>query len=134
VIAPLVITAYLIGLPYGPTGVAMAYSSAMALWLVPHILWCTYRTVISPRDVLSILSKPLVSALVAAAFAFLVQRYIGELLSPLPRLLLTAVTMGVTYVLMLLFVMGQNALYLDILNGIRSSPRLDVTEAEGRSV
>ncbi|WP_425908310.1 lipopolysaccharide biosynthesis protein [Nitrobacter sp. TKz-YC02] len=134
VIAPLVITAYLIGLPYGPTGVALAYSSALVLWLVPHILWCTYRTVIFPRDLLWTLSKPLVSALVAAAFAFLIQRYIGESLSPLPRLLLAAVTMGITYILMLLFVMGQNALYLDILNGIRSSSRLEVTDAEGRSV
>ena len=40
VIAPLVIAAYLIGLPYGPNGVAFAFSAAMTLWLVPHVFWC----------------------------------------------------------------------------------------------
>jgi O-antigen/teichoic acid export membrane protein len=36
--APLVITAYVVGLPYGPSGVALAYSSAMTLWLIPHVV------------------------------------------------------------------------------------------------
>ena len=47
VIAPLVIVAYLIGLPYGPRGVAFAYSAAMALWVIPHIAWCIHGTSIS---------------------------------------------------------------------------------------
>jgi hypothetical protein len=47
VIAPLVIAAYVIGLPYGPTGVAFAYSAVMTLWLVPHIAWCIHGTMIS---------------------------------------------------------------------------------------
>ena len=33
VLTPLVISAYVIGLPYGPKGVALAYSSAMALFI-----------------------------------------------------------------------------------------------------
>ena len=53
VIAPLVIAACLIGLPYGPNGIAFAFSAAMTLWLVPHVVWCLHNTVISPWDFLS---------------------------------------------------------------------------------
>ena len=59
VIAPLVIAAYVIGLPYGPEGVAFAYSAAMTLWLVPHIFWCLHDTVISPRELFSAISRPI---------------------------------------------------------------------------
>ena len=77
VIAPLVITAYVIGLPFGPTGVAFAYSAAMTVWLVPHILWCLHGTVISPRDLFLAISRPLLSAVFAAAVAFGAHFYFG---------------------------------------------------------
>src|ERR1039458_650536 len=47
VIAPLLILAYLVGLPYGPKGVALAYSGTMLLWVVPVIAWSVHGTVIS---------------------------------------------------------------------------------------
>ncbi len=134
VLAPIVITAYIIGLPYGPTGVALAYSTAMTLWLIPHVLWCLHKTIISPRDLLDAVSKPLFSAGIAAAVAFSTQLYIGESVSPLLRLLLAIGVMGSTYALMLLFIMGQNVLYLDILNGLRNRSQLEPTEAKGRSI
>ena len=82
VIAPLVITAYVIGLPYGPSGVAFAYSAAMTLWLVPHVAWCLHGTMISPWDLFLAVSRPFLSGIVAAAFAFGVQFYFGQLESP----------------------------------------------------
>src|SRR5262249_15576 len=42
VIAPLVSCAYLVGLPFGPRGVALAYSAALTVWLVPHVMWCLH--------------------------------------------------------------------------------------------
>ena len=121
VLAPLVITAYVIGLPFGPTGVAFAYSAAMTLWLVPHVLWCLYGTVISPWDILSASSKPFLSTLVAAAFAFGTQLYFSELASPLLRLVLAGGVMVIVYFSMLLFVMGQSSLYLDLLRELRGA-------------
>ena len=88
VITPLVIAAYVIGLPYGPTGVAFAYSAAMTLWLVPHIAWCIHGTMISSRDILNASGQPFLSAIVAAACAFTAQFFYGQSLSPFPRLLL----------------------------------------------
>ena len=59
VIAPLLILAYVIGLPYGPKGVALAYSATMLLWVFPVIAWSVHGTVISIRDVLLTVSRPL---------------------------------------------------------------------------
>ena len=119
VIAPLVIAGYVMGLPYGPKGVALGYSAAMALWVVPHIAWCVHGTAISFRDVVRTLSRPLVSGLVAGALAFALQFLYGQLLSPLPRLALGGTVFIGAYLGMLLYVMGQKAFYLNLLRGLK---------------
>ena len=88
VIAPLVISAYLIGLPYGPEGVATAYSAAMTLWVIPHLAWCLHGTAISLSSLLLAASRPLLSGIVAAVVAFVVQVKFEEWGSPLVKLLL----------------------------------------------
>jgi O-antigen/teichoic acid export membrane protein len=128
VIAPLVIAAYVIGLPYGPTGVAFAYSAAMTLWLVPHIGWCIHGTMISSRDILKVSSQPFLSAIVAAAVAFIAQFLYGQSLSPIPRLLLGGGILLLSYLWMLLYVMGQKAFYFDLLRSLRK--RSSVGEEE----
>src|SRR5690606_22906539 len=65
-IAPVAIGSYLVGIPYGPTGVALAYSTAMCLWMVPHTFWCLHGTPISPVDLLPPIARPLFSGLAAA--------------------------------------------------------------------
>lgn len=126
VIAPLVITAYLIGLPYGPTGVALAYSAAMMIWLVPHILWCVHGTMISPRDILLATSKPLVSALLAGAVAFCVHLYIAGWSSAVLRLALESCVMAVVYYGTLLFVMGDKILYATLFQAFRGDAPSEV--------
>jgi O-antigen/teichoic acid export membrane protein len=126
VIAPLVIAGYLIGLPYGPKGVALGYSSAMVLWIVPHIAWCVHGTVISVRDIFRVVMRPLLSGIAAAALPFAMQFSHAQWLSPLPRL-----TIGVTvflgiYLGMLLFVMRQKGFYLDLLRGLRKRSAVEV--------
>jgi len=119
VIAPLVISAYFIGLPYGPEGVATAYSAAMTLWVIPHLAWCLHGTAISLSSLLLAVSRPLLSGIVAAVVAFVVQVKFEEWGSPLVRLLLEGSVMLSTYCLMLLLVMGQRAFYLDLLGALR---------------
>jgi PST family polysaccharide transporter len=118
VIAPLLILAYVMGLPYGPKGVALAYSGAMLLWVVPVIAWSVHGTVISVRDVLLAVSRPLASSIVAGGLAFAVRSAYGQSLSPLPRLMLETSVLLVTFLGMLLFVTGQKTLYLDLLRGL----------------
>ncbi len=121
VFAPFMITGYVVGLPYGPKGVAFAYSAVLTLCLVPRILWCVHGTVVSLRDILLAVSGPVASAVVAAGVAFGVRLTYGQFFSPLPRLVLESGALFVTFFGVLLFAMGQKSLYLDLLRGMRSS-------------
>lgn len=121
VIAPLMIAAYGIGLPYGPKGVAFAYSAVMLLWVIPVIAWSIHGTVISFRDILLAVSWPLTSSIVAAGLAFGVRSVYGQSLSPSLRLVLETTALLATFLGMLLFSTGQKSLYLDLLRGLKGA-------------
>jgi hypothetical protein len=69
------------GLPYRPKRVAFAYSAVMTLWVIPHILWCVHGTVISLRDILLTVSRPLASGVLAGALVFGVRLICGQFVS-----------------------------------------------------
>jgi PST family polysaccharide transporter len=121
VIAPLVIAAYIIGLPYGPRGVAFAYSAAMMLWCVPHILWCLHGTMISPRAVLVAAGRPLVAGAAAVAVALVAQYYLGESDARFWKLLIGGGIIVGIYSWVLLFVMGQKTFYFSLFQELRSA-------------
>jgi O-antigen/teichoic acid export membrane protein len=129
VMAPTMIGSYILGLSHGPRGVAFAYSAVMMLWVIPVIAWSVYGTVISVRDVLLALSRPLASSMLAGALAFGVGAAYGQSLSPLLRLVLESVVLLVTFVGTLLFVTGQKALYLDLFRGLKGP--ISAKEEEG---
>lgn len=117
IFAPLVIAGYAMGLPYGPKGVALGYSSIMVLSAVPLIAWCVHGTVVGLRDIFSTASRPVISAVVAAPVAYCVQRWCHS--SPqLMRLLLESAALGAVYAIMLLYVMGQKAFYFGLVRAL----------------
>ena len=118
VLAPVMIASYVIGLPYGPIGVAFAYSAAMTLSVIPLIASCVYGTIISVKDFLPVVGRPLLSALVGGGCAYAVHALYGPSLSPLLRLTLGGGVLLLSYVWMLLYVMGQKAFYVDLLRGV----------------
>jgi PST family polysaccharide transporter len=124
VIAPLMIASYVIALPYGPQGVAFAYSAVMMLWVLPVIAWSVHETVISFRDILLAVSRPLASSVVAGGVAFGARAVYGHSFSPFSRLALESAILLVTFVAMLLFVTGQKALYLDLFRGLKLPSRV----------
>jgi len=119
VITPIMIVGYVLGLPYGPKGVAFAYSTLLTLWLVTLVIWALHDSVVLPRDIVLTLSRPLASAVVATALAFAVQFACRQLASPFPRLVLESTVLLVTFSVMLLFVTGQKSLYLDVLRSLK---------------
>lgn len=125
VLAPLVIGGYVLGLPYGPRGVAIGYSALMTVWAVPHIAWCVHGTGVSLRDIFVAASRPFLSGIVAGAFAFGVQFYFGQSFSPLPRLIIEVAALLSGYIAMLFYVMGQKAVYVNLLQGIRRSSSVE---------
>jgi PST family polysaccharide transporter len=118
-LAPLVICGYVVGLRYGPEGVAFGFSAVMTLWVLPHMLWCVHGTPVSLRDAVAVFSRPLFSGLVAAALPLAMLFSFGRAFSPLPRLALGGSLFAVVYLTMLLGVMRQKAFYLDLLRGFR---------------
>jgi O-antigen/teichoic acid export membrane protein len=125
VLAPLVICGYIIGLPYGPKGVALAYSTVMTLWAIPHIAWGLHGTVVSLRDVALVASKPFASGVVAGAIAFGARLVLPHFLSPFPQLAVESAILSLIYLGMLLFVMGQKHFYVDLLRGFRKSAAVE---------
>lgn len=120
VIAPLVITGYAIGLSYGPKGVALGYSIAMGLWVVPNIIWCIKGTPVSFGDVVDTIRRPLLSGMVAAIPAFGVH-YLCMDQPTVMRTFLEVATFMAAYAGMLLYAMGQNQFYLDLLRTMKKS-------------
>lgn len=88
VLGPLVMMSYMLGLPYGPQGVAFGYSASLVLWLVPHMAWCIHDTTISGRDILNASGRPFLSAAVAGAITLSAQSIYGALVTPIARLML----------------------------------------------
>jgi PST family polysaccharide transporter len=119
VFTPIMIIGCVMGLPYGPKGVAFAYSAVMTLWVIPHILWCVHGTAISLRDILMATSRPLASGILAAGLAFGVHLIWGQFVSPLPRLILECSVLFVIFFGALLFVAGQKSTYVQLLRGLR---------------
>jgi O-antigen/teichoic acid export membrane protein len=123
VITPLVIVGYSLGLPHGPNGVAFGFSAAMALWIIPHILWCIKGTEISRRDILSTLKAPLISVVFASCITLGVQSFINQVHFPIVRLALGASVMFASYIIVLFWVMKEKAFFLDILVTLRNGSR-----------
>jgi O-antigen/teichoic acid export membrane protein len=114
VMAPLIICGYVIGLPHGPKGVAIAYSTVMLLWATPHIAWGVHGTVVSLRDVALAASRPLISGAVAGGLTLGYVLLWGHSLAPLLRLLSGGAVLAAVYVATLFYVMGQKSLYLNL--------------------
>ena len=120
VIAALVITGCFVGLPYGPKGVAIGFSAAMVLWLLPHVVWCLHETTIAPFDLLRETVRPLVSAIAAVALAYAARAYCGSLQTPFSQLVLACGVMMAAYFCLMIFVMGKD-FYLDLINAMRNT-------------
>ena len=122
VFAPTLIAGYVIGLPYGPKGIACAYSAVLMLWVLPFIAWCIQGTSVSFQDILLTVSRPLVSGILAGGLAYGVRVICGRWLPPLPRLILECGVLLITFLVVLLFFVGQKSFYLDLLKTLKGSP------------
>jgi PST family polysaccharide transporter len=125
VIAPLMIASNIIGLPYGPKGVAVAYSTVTLLWMIPIIPWGVHGTVISTWDVVRTVSRPLASVVPASGLAFGIVFLAGAMFTPLVKLVIESAVLFSSYAVILLFVAGQKSFYLDLLRTMRGRPAVE---------
>jgi O-antigen/teichoic acid export membrane protein len=113
-ISLIMICAIVLGIPYGPIGVAFAYSTAMALWLVPHVIWSLKGMLVRPRDLAIAVSKPLAAALIGGACAFLVHSQLMQIEWPIVRLAMSGIVMAAVHLSVLVFVLGEKKAYRDV--------------------
>jgi O-antigen/teichoic acid export membrane protein len=125
VLTPVVITGYVLGLPYGPKGVALGYSVASTLWVLPHIAWCVRDTNISFWDAMKTLGRPFLSGAVASILPMALQFFYLQSFPPFLRLALGVSLFLLGYLGMLFYVMGEKAFYLNLLRGMRKGPSIE---------
>jgi O-antigen/teichoic acid export membrane protein len=120
---PLVIVGIVLGLSHGPKGVALGYSSALTLLLIPIAAWSKLGTGITWADLWGATKPPFFSGLLAGAAGLLVKLTLGGRLAPIPCLLVgLGFVLGI-YAWMLLFVMNQRHVYLDVLSHLLPRPQ-----------
>jgi PST family polysaccharide transporter len=118
VIAPIVMLGYLLGLPYGPVGVAVGYSVTMVGLCMPMIAWAIKGTIVSFRDIWQAVRSPIISTIIAAAIASCVAIIGGQIPSPFPRLMIGGGVLTLAYLWMLLYVMGERGTYVNLFQSL----------------
>jgi O-antigen/teichoic acid export membrane protein len=117
-IAPIIVLGYVAGLSHGPTGVAIGFSVSTVLIVAPVILWSTHGTSITAIDELKVIMRPFVSILFGAGAALAASSFTHVLAPPLLRLIAANTVLFGVYAIVLLFIMGQKAVYIELLRQI----------------
>jgi PST family polysaccharide transporter len=137
--APLMILGIVLGLRYGPIGVALGYSLAMTIVLIPVATCFKHGTGITWMDLLVTAKPQFLSGLLAATAGLLVKLTLGEKLPLIPYLFVGIATVLGMYAFILLIVMNQKPLFLDLLSCVlpqlsrtRKSNQADEADESGR--
>jgi PST family polysaccharide transporter len=120
--ACLVMIAIPIGLPYGPTGVAIAYSAVTVLKAVPMAAWAVHGTQFRLSEILTALQAPLVACLAGAVAGYGAHLLLGAALPLLARLLMDIALFACMYAGVLLLFREQRSLCLDLFRWWKAAP------------
>jgi len=119
---PLVIVGILLGLGHGPKGVALGYSLAMVLLIIPITAWSKHGTRITWGNLWRATKLPLLSGLLAGVVGLVVKITLSDVLAPLPYLLIGIVVVFGVYAWALLIALGQKNLYAELLTEMFRRP------------
>src|SRR5262245_24248062 len=113
---PLVIVGIVLGLAHGPQGVALGYSTALMVLLIPIAAWSKHGTGITWADLWGATKPPFLSGLLAGAAGLLVKLALDGSSAPLLSLTAGLVVVFGVYAWVLLIVMRQKDIYMDVLS------------------
>jgi O-antigen/teichoic acid export membrane protein len=120
--APIMIGGAIIGMPFGARGIAIGYSAAMVLKIIPLAIWAVHGTAVRLRDIFSALRSPLLSSLVAVAFVAVAHLVYSPMLSVPLCLVVDVAVFGTAYLATTWLVTDQRSFYVELLRTIRSAP------------
>lgn len=115
---PVVTAAFAIGLPYGPEGVAIAYSVISALLAIPLCFYAVHGTTIKPRDIVVAIRLPMLAGLAAAGAALVLDASWPHTLPAAVRAIGGCAFVVLVYALTLLTVLGQWRHYRALLHDL----------------
>ncbi len=120
--AGLLLIAIPVGLPYGPTGVAIAYSGVTVLKAIPMLVWAVHGTQFRTSEILAALQAPLAACLAGAAAGYSAHLFLGAALPLVVRLFVEIALFGCVYAGTLLMFREQRSLCLDLFRWWRAVP------------
>ena len=122
--APLIVAAVVAGIPYGPRGVAAAYSTVMVIKVIPITAWALHGTGVRVREILAALSRPQLRAPPRRWSDLRCIPCAGRRCRRIWRLALESVCSERSYVATLFLIAGQQALhlYLDMFRSAKAAP------------
>jgi len=115
VICPIMILFVAGGIRFGPPGVALGYSVAMLLMMVPLVAWAKHGTGVTTADYFGCIKKPLVAGIIAGAVAWLFKSLAKNSFSTIPMAAVGLSLSFVVYAFVLVIVMNQKSLYLEVI-------------------
>ena len=88
------------GLPFGPTGVVLAYVICMFILFIPAIAYAGKPLGIGAKDVIQVVWRPLAGSLLAAVMGFTLRYALADNVSGLVRAVVLALSYGAVYLVM----------------------------------
>jgi O-antigen/teichoic acid export membrane protein/chemotaxis methyl-accepting protein methylase len=119
-VTPPVIVGVVLGLSYGPQGVALGEATAMTLMIIPIIAWSIKGTKITWADLWNATRQPVLAGLLAGAVGLIVKLALGGVLAPIALLAVGLSLVFGVYAWVLLVAMGQKDLYVELMTEVRN--------------
>lgn len=117
----IIVLSFFLGLPFGPHGVAAAYSIAMGVNFFPYWWLALKGTPVSPKSAFGSMVPPVLSCAAAALPAFLIGRLAFDGVSPWLVSAAAAAAYFATYAFVLLVVFRKWSFFRGILGEFRSA-------------
>ncbi len=106
---------FIIGMHWGPIGIATAFSIYTVAWRIPCVLICFWRTFLKLTDFLYAIWKPAVAAIMAGVCLFLIDSYFLTNMNLLVRFLLNFIEYSACYLLCWMFLPSGKRILCDTL-------------------
>jgi PST family polysaccharide transporter len=121
-----VVMAFFAGLPWGPRGVAAAFSVAVCALRIPAIVYCLRGSPLGPRDLLGVLWRPAVASIGAAVLLALANAFLLAEVGPIAGLAIDVLAYGLLYLTCWCLLPRGRAILTDILRLSRElAPRVE---------
>ena len=123
-ILPIVTIGYAAGLQFGANGVAAGYTLSMTLWIVPHLVWCTKGTTLSPWSLVRSVWAPCVAGIAASLAAYGARLVLDEI-APLAGMFGGGAVLALVYGWVLLWVLKEKTFYMGLVRSLRGSDTIN---------